>query len=347
MSLIKAGAERRTGAPLLEAGAERRTAAPLFEAGAERRTGAPLFEAGAERRTGAPYSKERIGALARRVGFGTLLFLFGSLTPGVIRAAGFTPFQVVDGDGWLTSNASHTTGEWSPFNASRPSFGLQLSLRNDIPFENGTAGATFWVRRPGCTSFASYGRPCGWQLGLAVTQFRSIVVGGNGIEIDGLDAGTPYGRVINASNGEGRLIGLLTNAYADLSGIDTPNAPSWFAGFDLSNDTFAVRRSAKIPHASDDLLAIDRQGVVRASGGIEAPRALQRSAAQWATRAHLAGGRYTFKYGASFANPPVCIATSEGTARLRVTPTATSCTITSDDPADAAMIDVVVVGNPS
>lgn len=292
--------------------------------------------------------KDRIGAVARRAAFGTLLFALGTLAPGMIQAAGFNPFQVVDGDGWLTSNASHENGAWSPFNETRPSFGLQLSLRNDIPFENGTAGATFWVRRPGCGKrFGSFGAPCGWQLGLAVTQFRSIVVGGNGIEIDGLAAGTPYGRVVNASNGESRLVGLLTNAYADLSGLDTPNAPSWFAGFDLSNDSFSVRRSAKIPHLSDSMLEVDRQGLVKAAGGIAAPRALQREPGQWAARARLVRGRYTFRYAAPFAAPPVCVATSEGTARLRVAPTATACTVSSDDPADTATIDVLVIGNPA
>jgi hypothetical protein len=267
--------------------------------------------------------------------------------PAVIEAAARTPFLVVDGDGWLTSNANHDGGTWTPINPARPAFGLQLSGNNDLPFDQGTAGATFWVRNAKCGArFTGFGEECGWQLGLAVTQFRSIVVGGHGIEIDGLGANPPYGRVINSSDGQSRLVGLLTNEFVDFSGVDANSAPSWFAGFDLDRDAFALRRMAPGGKRFDDLLTVDREGDARLAGSLAVDRPLQRSPNQWATRAHLAGGTFTFRYAKPFAQPPVCVATSEGTAHIRVAPATSECTVTSENPTDDATIDLIVIGNP-
>ena len=256
-----------------------------------------------------------------------------------------TPFQVVDGDGWLTSNAAFEN-QWSTLDAQRPAFGLQLSERNDLPFDRGTAGATFWVHNAGCATFASFGEPCGWQLGLALTQFRSIVVGGDGMEIDGLGAPPPYVRVVNAVDSENRLAGLLTNAYVDFSGIDTPRAPSWFDGFDLTADAFAVRRAPEGTRAFENLLMVDNAGNGTFASSVAAPQARQSAADQWATRARLTRGRYVFRYAKSFAQTPVCVATPESPSRLYVTPARDRCIVTSENPHDTATVDVIVVGNP-
>ncbi|HUA09219.1 MAG TPA: hypothetical protein VMA98_08100 [Candidatus Acidoferrales bacterium] len=284
----------------------------------------------------------------REIALALFTFALGVVTPSVLQAAERNPFQVVDGDGWLTSNADYGTGAWTALNAARPAFGLQLSERNDLPFDRGTAGATFWVHNAGCTpAFESFGNPCGWQLGLAVTQFRSIVVGGNGMEIDGLDAPAPYARVVNASDGGMRVAGLLTNAYVDFSGVDSASAPSWFSGFELDRDAYAVRRAAPGSSSFADLLTLDRDGDAAVSGSFTSARSLQSAPNQWATRAQLLHGSYTFRYAKPFARPPVCIATPEGSARVRVTPSADTCTVTSENPHDATMVDIVVVGNPS
>lgn len=289
----------------------------------------------------------------RKLGAGVgLLAVAGALVAGIVApkqtwAAVLSPFQVVDGDGWLTSNARHESGGWTPVSPARPAFALELSNRNDMPFEKGTAGATVWVRQPGCARFAGFGEPCGWQLGLAVTQFRSLVVGGHGIEIDGLSGERPYGRVINASDGRSRMVGLLTNTFADFSGVDAPAAPSWFAGIDLDHDAFAVRRSLGSPRGMEELVGIDRQGDLSAAGSVATTRVLQRGPGQWAVRARLANGSYTFHFEKPFEATPVCVATGEGTAHLHVKPSPAACTITSERATDDAMVDVVVVGDPS
>jgi hypothetical protein len=283
----------------------------------------------------------------KRLMIGLAVILACIALPLAIHAAGRNPFLVVDGDGWLASNANHDAGTWTALNPSRPAFGLQLSERNDLPFDRGTAGATFWVRNANCgVGFSAFSEQCGWQLGLAVTQFRSVVVGGHGIEIDGLDGNPPYGRVINSPFGGSRLVGLLTNEYVDFSGVDTKTAPSWFSGFDIQHDGFAVRRMAPGSAGFADLLAIDRDGNARVAGDLATRRVAQQAPNQWAARVRLARGTYTFRFAAPFQQTPVCVATSEGTARLRVAPTAAECTVTSQDPNDGSMIDVVVIGNP-
>jgi len=275
-------------------------------------------------------------------------FSLGVVSPAVLQAAQRNPFLVVDGDGWLTSNADYGDGAWSALNQQRPSFGLQLSERNDLPFDRGTAGATFWVRNAECAyRFGTFGEPCGWQLGLAVTQFRSIVVGGNGMEIDGLGAPAPFTRVVNSSDAGSRLAGLLTNAFVDFSGVDTASAPSWFAGFDLGRDAFVVRRAPAHERIFGELLAIDPAGNAGVAGSFTSAQTLQSASHQWATRAQLVHGAYAFRYAKAYATSPVCIATPEGTARVRVAPSPDECVVTSDDPNDSATVDIVVIGNPN
>lgn len=285
---------------------------------------------------------------AREAALALFTFALGIVTTGALHAAGHDPFQVVDGDDWVTSNANYGSGNWLPLNAARPAFGLQLDERNDLPFDRGTASATFWVHNPGCgDAFNGFGNPCGWQLGLAVTQYRSVVVGGEGMEIDGLGAPAPYARVVNTTDAGSRLAGLLTNTYVDFSGVDSATAPSWFSGFDMSHDAFEVRRASASSNRFADLLTVDRTGDAKIRGSLASARTLQSAPNQWATRAALVHGAYTFHFAKPFAQSPVCVATPESAARLRVTPRADACTVTSEDRNGSTMVDIVVIGNPN
>jgi hypothetical protein len=285
---------------------------------------------------------------AREAALALFTFALGIVTTGALHAAGHDPFQVVDGDDWLTSNANYNAGDWLSLNTTRPAFGLQLDERNDLPFDRGTASATFWVHNPGCSdAFNGFGNPCGWQLGLAVTQYRSVVVGGEGMEIDGLGAPAPYARIVNTTDAGSRLAGLLTNTYVDFSGVDSAAAPSWFSGFDLNHDAFALRRAAAGSRRFSDLLTVDRSGDAKVAGTFTTARTLQSAPNQWATRAQLVDGSYTFRYSKPFAQPPVCVATPEGTSHVHVTPAADACVVRSENPHDAAVVDIVVVGNPN
>jgi hypothetical protein len=283
----------------------------------------------------------------REAALALFTFVLGITATSALRAAENSPFQVVDGDGWLTSNADFANGAWTARNVQRPAFGLQLSERNDLPFDRGTAGATFWVHNADCAvTFGAFGEPCGWQMGLAITQFRSLVVGGDGMEIDGLGAPPPYVRIVNSTQAGTRLAGLLTNAFVDFSGVDAPGAPSWFGGFDLARDAFVVRRAAEGAQRFDDLFTVDHAGNARVGGALAAGRAEQSAPNRWAARAQLVDGSYTLHFAAPFAQPPVCIASSEGSARVRVTPHSDGCVVTSENPHDTATVDVVAIGNP-
>jgi hypothetical protein len=281
-----------------------------------------------------------------------LRFLFAALLiAGITGDAGAqpvpapAPFQTVNGDAWITGNAQYE-GAWHLRSPARPAFGLQLGERNDIPFETGTAGATFWVRNGGngCSvAITAFGTPCGWQLALAITQFRSVVVGGNGIEIDGLSLQRPYGRLVNASDGKERRIGISANIYADWSGSDLPAQPRWFAGFDISHDRFTIARG--MTSALTELTTVERDGTL-AAAAIRTTRLTQDAPGRFATRIALHDGQAVFAFPHPYQSVPVCIASTEGNAGVRVKPSTGACEIVSSDRNDAAFVDVSVTGNP-
>jgi len=256
-----------------------------------------------------------------------------------------SPFQEVAGDGWIASNARFDGTNWQARLANRPSFGLQLGEVNDIPFERGTAGATFWARDASCTGpFSAFGTACGWKLALAVTQFRSLVVGGNGIEIDGLTLKAPYGRIMSASDGTNRRFGITSNIFADWSGADVAAAPRWFAGFNIDRDRFEIARGMSATLAP--LASVDAEGRLSAtSAAVE--RVEQTAPESFAARGRLAGGRYVFAFHRPYAHIPVCVASSEGTAPVHVQSATATCSVLSADHHDAAIVNVQVTGDPN
>lgn len=287
-----------------------------------------------------------------RVGLLGLLFLLCvqpviPATPPESQAA-----RYVDGDPWITSNARHAKNRWESLDVGRAAFGLQLSAANDLPFDRGTAGATFWVRQSSCANpFEGFGSRCGWQLGLAITQFRSLVVGGHAVEVDGLDGRPPYGRFFNSQFGSARITGMSTNTYADFSGVDVAERPSWIAGIDMAQDVYRIERRAggdKVAPANFlQFVSIDRDGEVTLAHALKSERMEQTQAAHWATRAALRAGRLVFSFSHPYKAIPVCTATSEtSSAVLRVHPRQDSCTVESTDGADTSMVDVIVAGNP-
>jgi hypothetical protein len=265
-------------------------------------------------------------------------------TPGSAQDAP-SPFQLVKGDGWIASNARFDGTNWQPRLVNRPSFGLQLGEENDIPFERGTAGATFWVRDAGCGgNFNAFGAVCGWKLALAVTQFRSLVVGGNGIEIDGLALKPPYGRIVNVSDGTTRRFGITNNVYADWSGADVASAPRWFAGFNVDRDRYEIARGSTM--TVSPLATVEADGTINAAA-IGVARVEQSVPESFATRHALEAGRFVFAFKRPYAHVPVCVASSEGGAPVHVRSTVSSCTILSGDASDTSMVNVQIVGNPN
>lgn len=224
-----------------------------------------------------------------------------------------------------------------------------------MPNEGKTGAAGFWTHRADCPrTFEKITDSCGWNLGLTVTQWKSVVVGGNTIEIDGNNA-APFGRVVNTTDGEHRFIGLMSNVFGDFSGFDVASRASWIAGIDLTGDAFQIKRlrenhGAQHVRSSDfkNLLDVDRDGNTAIAGTASTPRIAQAQPGQWATRAALNRGRVDFKFPHAYMAVPVCVANSESrdTGPLRVAPSKSGCVVTSASDKDESTVDIVVIGNP-
>jgi hypothetical protein len=276
---------------------------------------------------------------------GVLLFPGPSQAPVPMR---------INGDTWLTTNASFDGMRWSAQDPSHASFAFWMSDQGFMPNEGRTGAEGFWVHRAGCPKvFDRLAAACGWNLGLALTQWKSLVVGGDAVEIDG-NALPPYGRVTNASDGRNRYIGLVSNFFGDLSNVDVPERPSWLFGINLTQDAYQIRRlPAGNTHGAHServvsLMNLDRDGNLRLAGATATSRIAQAHADRWATRAPLHNGVYTFLFSRKYASTPVCVASSEGNQSysLHVTPSQSFCIVKSSNTNDSSMVDIIVVGNP-
>jgi hypothetical protein len=69
---------------------------------------------------------------------------------------------------------------------------------------------------------------------------------------------------------------------------------------------------------------------------------------QYAIRASLIAGSYTFTFS-TYNSPPVCLVNGEASLVniLQVTPSVSSCIITSSSIIDTQTVDIVVIGNPN
>jgi hypothetical protein len=281
---------------------------------------------------------------------------FARTTAAALQVSSNRPaISRIDGDTWLATNASFDGTSWSSGDPSRASFALWMNDNGYMPNEGKTGAVGFWTHRADCPRmFERITASCGWNLGLTVTQWKSVVVGGNAVEIDGNNA-APFGRVVNATDGERRFIGLESNVFGDFSGFDVATRPSWIAGIDITGDEFEVRRLRESPvtervHSRDfvGLLDIDRDGNTSIAGRISTAGVAQEKPSQFATRAVLNDGRAVFAFPRAYAVTPVCVANSEGAGSfpLRVTPSRSSCVVTSANATDRSMVDIVVIANP-
>ncbi len=94
------------------------------------------------------------------------------------------------------------------------------------------------------------------------------------------------------------------------------------------------------------LASVDADGRVTAAA-VASARVEQTVPDAYATRGHFLAGRYTFTFARRYANPPVCIASSEGAAPVRVRSTPASCSVFSAQPNDTSIVNVQVTGDPN
>jgi len=177
------------------------------------------------------------------------------------------------GDIWLPINAHYDGANWQRNDTSKYAFALVFQAFSSIPGEEafgGNTGFMFLRCTPGANPISStWWTTGGWENALIIDQFRHLVVGGQGIEIDGA-GGVPFGRVTHtAVSGSGNTrTGLLSNLYIDFSDVDATGSPSWFVG--RKNDTFTVERAAAggTTEASlTELLRISSGGAIAIGSG--------------------------------------------------------------------------------
>lgn len=153
---------------------------------------------------------------------------------------------------WILVNATYnqSDGFFYRKDPTKYAFATQIQASGTIEGEEGIdptdQGYIIWKCVPandGVTAkigtningeWKTFGVWGGWYLGFLFTAYSHLVVGGQGIEIDG--SGTePYVRPMNSPSfaaGLTRQIyqGFVTNLYADISGRDQSNYESWFFG---------------------------------------------------------------------------------------------------------------------
>jgi hypothetical protein len=68
---------------------------------------------------------------------------------------------------------------------------------------------------------------------------------------------------------------------------------------------------------------------------------------KWATRGTLVAGATTFAYPTTLTATPICVAVTEGTSAVHVTPAVGSCVVTAATLNDTSVVDIVVIANPN
>jgi hypothetical protein len=185
--------------------------------------------------------------------------------------------EAANGDFWLCTNLRWDSnlidpdgnpGWWRRIDPTTVSWAMNIRSYSNIPFEANTKGFCFWkatpmpVGDPYYEVIGPWATVGGLELAWLETEYRDLVIGGFGIEIDGAGT-TPYGRVLHHTWDGTQQTGVVTNLFTDFSGRDNDSAPSWWAG--RIDDQYLIRRlpgSAAISNANfTDLLTVTASGV--------------------------------------------------------------------------------------
>lgn len=147
-----------------------------------------------------------------------------------------------NGDLWLAANAIYdeSNTEWNRVDDTRAAFAWDIRGSSNFPMET-EQGVALWVAAPDTNPIGDFAAVGGWELALAVTETKNLIVGGYGIEIDG-NGILPYFRSVAAPYDNDTYRGSLSNLFLDFSGRDDDTEESWFYG--LVGDSFQIKRLA-------------------------------------------------------------------------------------------------------
>ena len=158
----------------------------------------------------------------------------------------YTYIQEVGGDLFLSFNAMWDGTNWVRIDTAKQAYTINMR-RSNIPGE-GVSGWCLWVAQPGSNPIGAFGVSGGWETGIINTGQRTVVFGGNSLELDGYGY-VPYGRFVHNwiyGNTYG-YTGIVFNAFGDFSGVDDVNDYCWFVGIrkhiDSGGSSFVVLKS--------------------------------------------------------------------------------------------------------
>lgn len=185
-----------------------------------------------------------------------MLTTLGLPAMSLVSGTDYLKVRRISGDVWILFNADYNTGGsyFERIDEEKYSFALTFYY-NAVPGES-DQGIVFWRAVPSLVSGSpnpdftaesptkkiktTFGATGGWELMFDLTQFRDIVLGSYGIEVDG--AGTvPYVRYMHGVTYSSKIYsGIVYNALVDFSGTDRTNRPSWFVGGRVDSATGLV-----------------------------------------------------------------------------------------------------------
>ena len=169
---------------------------------------------------------------------------------------------------WLLVNVTYDkdSDTFNRIDLTKTSYGLQMTTDN-LPYEANTTGIIFWRVIAGANPVSdNYGSLGGWENIFLMTEYRDLVVGGFGIEIDGAGI-LPYGRVTLSPHLSKDHFGIMNNVFNDYSGVDDNAKASWRAAINSTDDKFAIARAPASTTNFSEFLSIDAAGVVSTSTG--------------------------------------------------------------------------------
>lgn len=193
--------------------------------------------------------------------------LTGDTTIEKVNIGGYSWHGRVNNSYYTGINVVWTGTVWNRIDTSAVAWLWQYNVTDTMVYES-YQGVTLWVAQPGTNPVGDFTGVGGWKMVQSNSEYSDFTLAGNGIEIDA-NYVAPYGRLQNyVQGGPVHQLGLLTNAYLDLSGVDTTSSPSWFAGFhnfqSASTDKFVIRRAPTSGSTTfTDLLTVTNAGVLQ------------------------------------------------------------------------------------
>ena len=173
------------------------------------------------------------------------------------------------GDVWMTVNAKWDGTHWQRIDVTKYAYAFVFQAFSNIPGEAVYNTAIMLLRAtPAANPLGPFWSVGGWENMAIFDQFRHIVVGGYGMEVDG--SGTfPYARFTHAPSAGVVRSGTLTNMFVDFVGVDDNTQPSWFIG--RRDDAMVVERApagATTPAGFVGLLLLDAFGDLAVAGNL-------------------------------------------------------------------------------